>query len=191
MATVVVATGNPGKVKEMNAYLVDVGWDLVAKPKDLEVEETGATFLENARLKATTVAIATGQWAIADDSGLAVDALNGAPGLYSARYGKSDGDRIQRLLRELAETDQRSAQFICALVLARPDGTVALATEGICPGEITRTPQGSGGFGYDPVFYLPQLGKTFAELTPEEKHRHSHRGIAFAQLLPTIQDLAL
>jgi XTP/dITP diphosphohydrolase len=191
MPTVVVATGNPGKVQEMNAYLKDLGWALVLKPKAIDVEETGTTFLENARLKATTVAEATGQWAIADDSGLAVDALGGAPGLYSARYGTSDGDRIQRLLTELGDQTARTAKFICALVLARPDGTVALETEGICPGEITTAPRGQGGFGYDPIFYVPAAGKTFAEMTVVEKERCSHRGLAFAQLLPQLRDLQL
>ncbi|MEB3269143.1 MAG: RdgB/HAM1 family non-canonical purine NTP pyrophosphatase [Leptolyngbya sp.] len=189
MPTVVVATGNPGKLQEMNAYLAPLGWDLVLKPEDIDVEETGTTFLENARLKAATVAKATGQWAIADDSGLAVDALGGAPGLYSARYGATDGDRIQRLLTALGDTDERSAQFICAIALARPDGTIALETEGICPGEITQAPRGQGGFGYDPIFYVPAAAKTFAEMTPAEKEQCSHRGIAFAQLLPALRPL--
>ncbi len=199
MPTVVVATGNPGKVQEMNAHLAGLGWNLVLKPQEIDVEETGTTFLENARLKAATVAIATGQWAIADDSGLAVDALGGAPGLYSARYGQDDrdglrpakGHRIQRLLGELGDTPDRQAQFVCAIALARPDGTIALDTEGICPGEITMAPQGSGGFGYDPIFYVPALGKTFAEMAPAEKEQCSHRGIAFAQLLPALRDLDL
>ncbi|WP_317133864.1 RdgB/HAM1 family non-canonical purine NTP pyrophosphatase [Leptolyngbya sp. PCC 6406] len=191
MPTVVVATGNPGKVQEMNAHLAGLGWNLVLKPQEIDVEETGTTFLENARLKATTVAMATGQWAIADDSGLAVDALGGAPGLYSARYGRDDRARIQRLLGELGDTSHRQAQFVCAIALARPDGTIALDTEGICPGEITMAPQGSGGFGYDPIFYVPALGKTFAEMAPAEKEQCSHRGIAFAQLLPALRDLDL
>lgn len=184
MKTVVVATGNPGKLSEMQGYLQGLDWQITLKPPEIDVEETGQTFLENARLKASQVALATQSWAIADDSGLAVDALNGAPGLYSARYGSSDADRIARLLRELGDTPQRSAQFVCALVLARPDGTIALETEGICPGEILTAPRGEGGFGYDPIFYLPTHGKTFAEMTPAEKERSSHRGIAFAQLLP-------
>lgn len=184
MTTVIVATGNPGKLSEMQSYLRDLDWELTLKPPEIDVEETGQTFLENARLKASQVAQATQSWAIADDSGLAVDALNGSPGLYSARYGKSDADRIARLLRELGDTPQRSAQFVCALTLARPDGTIALETEGRCPGEILTAPRGEGGFGYDPIFYLPTHGKTFAEMTPAEKERFSHRGIAFAQLLP-------
>ncbi len=187
MKTVVVATGNPGKLSEMQGYLQGLDWQLTLKPPEIDVEETGQTFLENARLKASQVAQATQSWAIADDSGLAVDALNGAPGLYSARYGSSDADRIARVLRELGETSQRSAQFICALALAQPDGTIALETEGICPGEILMAPRGDAGFGYDPIFYLPTHGKTFAEMTPAEKERYSHRGIAFEQLLPKLR----
>jgi XTP/dITP diphosphohydrolase len=186
---VVVATGNPGKLKEMQAYLADLGWDLELKPAELDIEETGTTFLENARLKASQVAQAMQTWAIADDSGLAVDALNGAPGLYSARYGKSDADRINRLLTELGDTDQRTAQFICAIALARPDGDIALETEGVCAGEILRAPQGEGGFGYDPIFYVPDQDCSFAEMTPEQKRTHSHRGIAFRQLMPQLRSL--
>lgn len=191
MPTVVVATGNPGKLKEMQAYLGDLDWALVLKPNEIDVDETGSTFIENARLKASEVAKATGQWAIADDSGLAVDGLGGAPGLYSARYGLSDADRINRVLRELGETTERGAQFVCAIALARPDGTIALETEGICRGEILTAPKGSGGFGYDPIFYVPEAGLTFAEMTPEEKERCSHRGIAFAQLMPQLRSLTL
>ncbi len=191
MPTVVVATGNPGKLTEMNGYLADLGWKLVLKPDHLDVEETGSTFLENARLKASTVAVALGQWAIADDSGLAVAALDGAPGLYSARYGTSDQDRITQLLTALGDTANREAIFSCAIALACPDGTIALETEGQCPGTITLAPRGSGGFGYDPIFYVPTVGKTFGELSPEEKDRLSHRGVAFAQLLPQLRSLQL
>ncbi|NJN22692.1 MAG: RdgB/HAM1 family non-canonical purine NTP pyrophosphatase [Leptolyngbya sp. RL_3_1] len=189
--TVVVATGNPGKLTEMQGYLADLAWELVLKPDEIDVAETGSTFLENARLKASTVAKAMGQWAIADDSGLSVAALNGAPGLYSARYGNSDPDRIDRLLRELGDTPNRQAVFSCAIALARPDGTLALETEGQCPGEITLAPRGNGGFGYDPIFYVPTVGKTFAELSGEEKDRISHRGVAFAQLLPELRSLSI
>lgn len=187
MPTVVVATGNPGKLKEMNAYLASLGWELVLKPREIDVMETGTTFIENARLKASEVAKATKRWAIADDSGLAVEALDGGPGIYSARYGSNDRDRIERLLRELQDAPNRRARFVCAIALARPDGTIALETEGICPGEILHAPRGEGGFGYDPVFYVPGVGKTFAEMAPAEKERISHRGVAFAQLMPELR----
>jgi XTP/dITP diphosphohydrolase len=196
MPTVIVATGNPGKLKEMQVYLDTLGWRLQLKPEDLDIEETGTTFLENARLKAAGVAKALGQWAIADDSGLAVDALGGAPGIYSARYADSDQARIERLLKELegkefALKGDRTAQFICALALANPAGEIILETEGICSGEILLSPRGTGGFGYDPIFYVPALGKSFAEMSPAQKDANSHRGIAFSQLLPEMSKLAL
>ena len=178
----------------MQVYLDALGWQLQLKPDDLEIDETGTTFLENARLKAAGVAQALGQWAIADDSGLAVDALGGAPGIYSARYADSDQGRIDRLLQELAqggEGGNRRAQFICALALANPAGDIVLETEGICPGEILLAPQGTGGFGYDPIFYVPSLGKSFAEMLPQQKEANSHRGLAFGQLLPDLQRLTL
>ncbi|MEM8602507.1 MAG: RdgB/HAM1 family non-canonical purine NTP pyrophosphatase [Cyanobacteria bacterium P01_H01_bin.121] len=185
----VVATGNPGKLAEMQSYLQDKGWELQLKPPHLDVAETGTTFAENARLKATQVAQALGQWAIADDSGLAVDALGGAPGIYSARYAPTDAACIERLLRELEGETQRQAQFICTIAIARPDGSVALEAAGICQGEITQAPRGEGGFGYDPVFYVPAAGVTFAEMTPEQKHHLSHRGLAFERLLPQLAKL--
>jgi XTP/dITP diphosphohydrolase len=191
MTLLVVATSNPGKLKEMQVYLTDpsLPWELSLKPAELEIEETGTTFLENACLKASQVAKALGQWSIADDSGLSVDALNGAPGIYSARYAETDADRIARLLRELEAQPNRQAQFVCAIALARPDGSIALQTEGICAGEIVDAPRGTGGFGYDPIFYVPEAGMTFAEMPPELKHRVSHRGKAFEALLPQLEKI--
>ena len=185
----VVATGNPGKLKEMQVYLQDLGWELQLKPEELEIEETGETFMANACLKASEVAKATGEWSIADDSGLMVDALNGQPGIYSARYGKTDADRISRLLKELGSEQNREAQFVCAIAIARPDGTIALQVEGICRGEILHTPRGTGGFGYDPIFYVPAQQQTFAEMTPDIKRSHSHRGRAFQALIPQMANI--
>ncbi|MER3494161.1 MAG: non-canonical purine NTP pyrophosphatase, RdgB/HAM1 family [Mastigocladus sp. ERB_26_2] len=185
----VVATGNPGKLREMQAYLSNSGWELKLKPEDLEIEETGDTFAANACLKASLVAKATGNWAIADDSGLEVDALNGVPGVYSARYGKTDAERITRLLKELGDEVQRQAQFVCAVAIARPDGAIILQSEGICRGEILYSPRGDGGFGYDPIFYVPEMQMTFAEMTPDLKRSISHRGKAFANLLQKLPDL--
>lgn len=190
MPKVVVATGNPGKLKEMQVYLADLDWQLELKPENLDIDETGATFLENARLKAAGVAKALGQWAIADDSGLEVHALGGAPGIYSARYANSDQARIDRLLKELEGQRDRRAQFVCALALASPAGDIVLETEGICAGEILLKPQGADGFGYDPVFYVPALGKSFADMEPEQKEAVSHRGIAFHQLMPDLQKIS-
>lgn len=183
MERLVVATGNPGKIPEMAVYFEGMALELALKPPELEIEETGTTFMENAELKAAQVAIALGEWAIADDSGLAVAALGGAPGIYSARYGGSDGDAITRLLRELGDNPHREAEFICTLAVARPDGAIALRAEGHCAGEILMAPRGTGGFGYDPIFYVPEVGLTFAEMAPAQKDAISHRGRAFAQLL--------
>ena len=185
----VVATSNPGKLKEMQAYLQDLGWELQLKPEELEIEETGDTFIANACLKASEIAKATGEWSIADDSGLMVDALDGQPGIYSARYGKTDADRISRLLRELGGEQNRQAQFVCAIAIARPDGTIALQVEGICRGEILHSPRGTGGFGYDPIFYVPTQQQTFAEMTPDLKRSYSHRGQAFQSLLPQMEKI--
>ncbi|MBP0020363.1 MAG: RdgB/HAM1 family non-canonical purine NTP pyrophosphatase [Cyanobacteria bacterium SBLK] len=189
MKTLIVATGNQGKLREMQAHLTGIDVTLELKPEALEIEETGTTFEENACLKATSIAKAMGQWAIADDSGLAVDTLGGAPGLYSARYGNSDRDRIERLLRELGSSENRHARFICVVAIARPDGSIAISSEGICEGEILYTPRGTGGFGYDPIFYVPQQNKTFAEMSPELKREISHRGKAFQTLLPQLYNL--
>ncbi len=183
----VVATGNSGKLREMQDYLADLGWEFALKPDSLEIEETGDTFAANACLKASLVAQATGNWAVADDSGLQVAALNGAPGIYSARYGKTDEQRISRLLSELGNEPNRQAQFVCAAAIARPDGAISVQAEGICPGEILYTPRGTGGFGYDPIFYVSAYKMTFAEMTPELKRKISHRGQAFRTLLPQIR----
>ena len=189
MKKLIVATGNPGKLQEMQEYLQKLPWQLELKPAELDIEETGTTFIENACLKASQVAKALNQWAIADDSGLAVDALNGAPGIYSARYGKTDKERIDRLLKELGTKTNRKAKFICAIAMASPDGEIALQTEGICQGEILTSPRGSGGFGYDPIFYVPQQQQTFAEMSPTVKRQISHRGVAFEQLMPKLKEL--
>ncbi len=190
MKQLIVATSNPGKLEEMQVYLSGLDWELALKPKELEIEENGSSFVENAIIKASGVAKALNQWAIADDSGLAVDALDGAPGIYSARFGNSDQDRIDRLLRELEGSKKRTAQFVCAIALCRPDGSLALQTEGICVGEILNTEKGEGGFGYDPIFYVPSTQKTFAEMSSELKNEVSHRGLAFAKLLPQLEELS-
>jgi XTP/dITP diphosphohydrolase len=189
MTVLVVATGNPGKLKEMQAYLAGLDWELTLKPEALDIEETGVTFAENAHLKASQIAVATGEWAIADDSGLEVDALDGAPGVYSARYGHSDAERIERLLNELGNELNREARFVCVIAIARPDGTIALQAEGVCPGRILHSPRGTGGFGYDPIFYVPERGVTFAEMSSAQKRTVSHRGKAIQALLPQLKTL--
>jgi XTP/dITP diphosphohydrolase len=265
----VIASGNAGKIREFAALLAELPLEIRSQPEGLEVEETGSTFAENARLKATAVALASGCWALADDSGLAVAALAGAPGVHSARYATSDPERIARLLRELeaatstsvgaaatsaftfstaattaapettaittvpaaipplaslstaagmgerpwdpskaGELDRvtadqppadppvaapiipdRSACFTAALAVADPSGVIRLEVEGHCPGVILEAPRGAGGFGYDPVFLVPELGQTFAEMDKATKGRIGHRGRAFALLEPGLRQL--
>jgi XTP/dITP diphosphohydrolase len=183
----VLATSNVGKVRQLQSLLSD---DVVVKSlADLGLtapEETGATFAENASLKAVAAAKATGILALADDSGLEVDALGGAPGVQSARYagdGATDAANIDRLLKELESVPDgaRSARFVCVLTLANSDGVLYSVT-GECRGKIARARRGTNGFGYDPVFEL-EGGRTVAELTIEEKNRISHRGIAMREMM--------
>ena len=191
----VIASGNASKVREFSQLLEALNLEIHPQPEGFEVEENGSTFAANARLKAIAAAQATGHWALADDSGLCVEALGGAPGVHSARYAASDGARIQRLLDELEQAgaasgvDNRRAEFVAALAVADPSGTVRLEVEGHCPGEIMRSPQGEGGFGYDPVFFVPETGQTFAEMDRALKGKIGHRGRAFALLQPQLQAL--
>jgi XTP/dITP diphosphohydrolase len=195
----VIASGNAGKIREFAHLLSGLPLQVRAQPEGLEVEETGTSFAANARLKAEAVARATGHWALADDSGLAVAALDGAPGVHSARYADSDTDRIARLLGELGDADRqrkeqglasdRRAAFVAALAVADPGGAIRLEVEGRCDGEILEAPRGSGGFGYDPVFFVPEPGLSYAEMDKGLKGRLGHRGRAFAQLEPGLRDL--
>lgn len=195
MKKVVLATGNPGKVRELAGLLADFGLDVVAQT-DLGVDsadETGLTFIENALLKARHAAQITGLPAIADDSGLAVDALAGAPGIYSARYAgadASDQQNLDKLLVALQDVPagQRTAQFHCVLVYLRhAEDPTPLVFHGCWQGEIILASAGAGGFGYDPIFYLPELGCTAAQLTRDEKNAVSHRGQALKLLLEALR----
>ncbi|MBJ3814205.1 XTP/dITP diphosphatase [Shimwellia pseudoproteus] len=195
MQKVVLATGNAGKVRELADLLGNFGLDIVAQT-EMGVEsadETGLTFIENAILKARHAAQITGLPAIADDSGLAVDALGGAPGIYSARYAgedASDRQNLEKLLDAMQDVpdDQRTARFHCVLVYLRhaADPT-PLVCHGSWEGQITRTPAGEGGFGYDPIFFVPGEGKTAAALTRDEKRAISHRGQALKLLLEAMR----
>ena len=187
--TLVIASGNAGKVKEFEGLLSGLPLKVKAQPEGLEVEETGSTFTANARIKAIAVAAATGEWALADDSGLSVDALDGAPGVHSARYAPSDPERIARLLQALQAEVNRSARFCAALCLAAPDGTVLLEVEGYCKGSITQSPRGDQGFGYDPIFEVDGTQTTFAQMSLQEKKALGHRGRAFALLEPRLRQL--
>ena len=190
MRKIVLATGNPGKVREFEAVLA--GFDLEIIPQSdysvPEVEETGLTFVENALIKARNAARHAGLSALADDSGLVVDALDGAPGIYSARYaGSGAGDRanIEKLLTELAGVPppHRVARFVCALALLRhPADPTPLICQASWEGEVLAEPRGAGGFGYDPIFFVPGEQLSAAELEPAVKNRLSHRGRALALL---------
>ncbi|WP_431225063.1 RdgB/HAM1 family non-canonical purine NTP pyrophosphatase [Serratia sp. L9] len=196
MQKVVLATGNPGKVRELADLLADFGLDVVAQT-ELGVdsaEETGLTFIENSILKARHAAQITGLPAIADDSGLAVDALGGAPGIYSARYAgleASDQQNLDKLLVALQDVPQgkRGAQFHCVLVYMRhAEDPTPLVFHGSWAGEIAFESAGAGGFGYDPIFYVPELGCTAAELTKAEKSAVSHRGKALKLMLEAMRN---
>jgi XTP/dITP diphosphohydrolase len=196
MQKVVLATGNAGKVRELADLLGDFGLDVVAQT-ELGVEsaeETGLTFIENAILKARHAAQVTGLPAIADDSGLAVDVLGGAPGIYSARYAgvdASDQQNLEKLLATLKDVpdDQRKARFHCVLVYMRhAEDPTPLVCHGSWEGQITHEASGQGGFGYDPIFFVPSEGKTAAELTRDEKRAISHRGRALKLLLEAMKN---
>ena len=183
MTKFVLASKNKKKLAEMNDILSHLGIEVCSEAEagvDVEVEETGSTFEENSLLKAKAVMEASGMPAIADDSGLCVDALNGAPGVYSARYGGEgldDTARYRLLLDNMRGQTPRTAEFVSVITCCFPNGDV-LSARGECPGTIAFAPMGEGGFGYDPVFFLPGLKKTFAQLSPEEKNAVSHRGKA-------------
>ena len=192
----VLASKNPHKLVEIQKIVERFDIQLVLESElgvDIDVEDTGTTFEENSLLKAKAVMEATGLPALADDSGIAVDALNGAPGVYSARYGFDDSlddwGRLQLLLKntENVPDGQRQAQFVCVITLMTPDGQVIQA-RGEVHGELLRTPAGTGGFGYDPIFYYPPLGKTLAEVAPEEKNQVSHRARALKVLYEKMKE---
>jgi XTP/dITP diphosphohydrolase len=186
---IIIATRNPGKLREIEAILSPLPLKILSLknfPGIPEVLEDGATFAENAGKKATTIAHLTGRLSIADDSGLAVDALKGRPGVFSSRYGgenATDQEKCQKLLEEMAEIPQgqREATFLCVIAVALPDGKMQVV-QGECRGSIAFAPRGKHGFGYDPLFFVPEFSKTMAELEPEVKNRISHRARALEQL---------
>ena len=196
---VVLASKNKHKLIEISKITEKFDIELVMESDlgvDIDVEETGTTFEENSFLKANAVMQATGLPALADDSGIAVDALNGEPGVYSARYGfdesLDDWGRLQLLLKntENVPDGQRQAQFVCVITLVMPDGQTIQA-RGEVRGELLRAPAGEGGFGYDPIFYYPPYGKTLAEVTPEEKNQVSHRAKALQAFYQKLKEANL
>ncbi|MFI8822292.1 RdgB/HAM1 family non-canonical purine NTP pyrophosphatase [Streptomyces sp. NPDC053431] len=198
MTRLILATRNAGKITELHAILADAGLDLElvgadAYPEIPDVKETGVTFAENALLKAHALAQATGLPAVADDSGLCVDVLHGAPGIFSARWAGSHGDdkaNLNLLLAQLSDIDDahRGAHFACAAALALPDGTERVV-EGRMPGTLRHEPVGTNGFGYDPILQPEGYDVTCAELTPAQKNAISHRGKAFRALVPVVREL--
>jgi XTP/dITP diphosphohydrolase len=193
----ILGTRNAKKRQEIQEILDDLGLelrDLTAYPNAPEVEETGATFEENARKKATELAIALGEWALGEDSGLVVPALGGRPGVYSARYAGRQGDDAAnnaKLLAELARfpPEKRAAYYVCTAALSDPAGKVHAVVEGRCNGLIIDQQRGTGGFGYDPYFLIPEYHQTFGELSSRVKHALSHRARALAQLRPVLRQL--
>lgn len=199
MPRVVLGSRNQKKLREMIDLLGDLGLDLAdlsGYPAAPEVEETADTFLGNATLKATQLAPVLGTWVIGEDSGLVVPALGGAPGVYSARYAGKHGDDAAnnaKLLAEMAHLsgDDRAAYYVSTAVLADPSGRVVATVEGRCHGMIVTEPRGQGGFGYDPLFLIPEYGQTFGELPASVKQAMSHRAKAFQQLRPLLQSAIL
>lgn len=196
LTELILASGNQGKIAEFQRLLegLDIQvHSMKAYPEIGDIVEDGATFAENALIKARTVCQATGKAALADDSGLMVDALDGAPGIYSARFAGEQHDdaannaKLLRLLQDV-EDGARSGRFFCAIAIVLPDGR-EYTVEGVCPGVILRELKGQGGFGYDPLFYVPEMDKTFAELSMEEKNRISHRGRANRKAVEILRQL--
>ncbi|HZN66614.1 MAG TPA: RdgB/HAM1 family non-canonical purine NTP pyrophosphatase [Tepidisphaeraceae bacterium] len=197
-----IASGNRGKVREFQEMLEPLGFacaDLSAHPGAVAPEETGHTFRANAMLKAVHYSTTLGTWALADDSGLSVDVLDGKPGVHSARWaelnaaGKGDADNNALLLRQLqlVPDDRRTARFVCVLALADPQGRVVLTAQDQVDGMLLHAPRGEGGFGYDPLFLVPSLGRTTAELPAGEKHAISHRGKALRRLAGMLDELRI
>ena len=192
---VILASKNQHKLTELSAILSQLGFEIALESEyglDIDVEETGTTFEENSFLKADAVMKASGLPVLADDSGLMVDALDGAPGVYSARYGHkaSDKERTAYLLENMKDVpeERRGAKFVCVITCLFPDGRKIVA-RGECPGVIARAPHGENGFGYDPVFYLPELGMTYAELPSEQKNAISHRARALQEFCRKYQEV--
>jgi XTP/dITP diphosphohydrolase len=188
---VVIATTNAGKLREFKELAVGItGIEFVLAPPGFDVEETGVTFEENAILKARAAAELTGFISISDDSGIEVDALDGRPGIYSARYCEgNDGDRRKKLLNELegVPADKRGAAFVCVMAVCLPTGQVIFTTTVKWRGQVATGESGENGFGFDPIFFLSEHNATAAEISPAEKHQISHRGQAFKQVLTFLQ----
>ena len=201
---IVLGSSNPHKVKEINEiasypYILNacteensgknIKVNFILPPKDFNPDETGTTFEENSLIKAKEAWTLAHTWSLADDSGLCIDALDGNPGIYSARYAETPQKRIERVLKELEGVKNRTAHFTCHMTLLAPNGSTALSCEGICKGSIAYEPKGVNGFGYDPIFIPDRYNKTIAELEEEEKNRISHRSNALIQIIKYLYSL--
>lgn len=179
---IVLASSNKHKVKEINAIIEGSGIEFILPPEGFDPVEDGKTFEENSLIKARAAWELTKNWAMADDSGLCIDALGGKPGIFSARYADTPQSRIDRVLKELEGVEDRTAHFECAMTLINPDGEVEFACKGICEGSIVKEQRGGNGFGYDPIFLIKNSDKTMAELSDSEKNQISHRARALREL---------
>ena len=186
---IVLGSSNPHKVKEINEIVADTGITFILPPEGFDPDETGKTFEENAYIKAKSAWELSKTWALADDSGLCIDALDGKPGIYSARYDETPQKRIDRVLRELDGINNRTARFVCHMTLINPEGNIALSCEGICEGSIVKKQRGINGFGYDPIFLVNGDNRTMAELSDNEKNKVSHRSKALNQIINYLKNL--
>lgn len=180
---IVLATSNKHKVQEINDMISGTGIEFILPSGDFDPVEDGETFEDNSLIKAKEAWKVSKTWTLADDSGLCINALNGRPGIHSARYAETPAKRIERVLNEMKGIENREAQFVCAMTLINPNGEVELACRGVCDGSISETPRGENGFGYDPIFLIKGTNTTMAELSEEEKNKISHRSNALRKVV--------
>lgn len=188
---IVLASSNEHKVKEINAIVSGLGIEFILPPNDFDPIENGNTFEENSLIKAKEAWKLTKTWTLADDSGLCIDALNGAPGIHSARYADTPQKRIDRVLKEMSNVKNRTACFKCCMTLINPKGNIAFSFTGICEGSIIEEQRGINGFGYDPIFMVNGTKNTMAELSEEEKNEISHRGKALKEVIKYLTNFIL
>lgn len=180
---IVLATSNKHKVQEINDMVSGSGIEFILPPEGFDPVEDGETFEENSKIKALEAWKISKSWTLADDSGLCIKALDGRPGIHSARYAETPAKRIERVLSEMEGMDEREAEFVCAMTLINPEGKIEFACRGVCEGSIAHKPAGQNGFGYDPIFLIKNTNTTMAELSEEEKNKISHRSSALHQVI--------
>ena len=186
---IVLASSNEHKVKEINEIVAGSGLEFILPPAGFDPIENGTTFEENSYIKAKAAWDLAKTWTLADDSGLCIEALDGKPGIYSARYAETPAKRIERVLREMSGKQDRSAHFSCCMTLINPNGEVEFVTTGICEGSITESARGENGFGYDPIFLVKDDSRTIAEMSEEEKNQISHRSIALRSVVEYLKKI--